>query len=40
MPYHELGKFKWENLGLKYELEGVPSATSEDISRVKKILGI
>lgn len=40
MPYHELGKFKWENLGLKYELEGVPPATSEDISRVKKILGI
>ena len=31
MPYHELGKFKWENLRLKYELEGVPSATSEDI---------
>lgn len=40
MPYHELGKFKWENLGLKYELEGVPPATSEDISRVKGILGI
>ena len=40
MPYHELGKFKWENLGLEYELEGVPSATSEDIERVKKILEI
>lgn len=40
MPYHELGKFKWENLGLEYELEGVPAATSEDIKRVKRILGI
>ena len=40
MPYHELGKFKWENLGIKYELEGVPSATAEDIKRVKEILGI
>lgn len=40
MPYHELGKFKWKNLGLKYELEGVPTATSEYISRVKKILEI
>ena len=40
MPYHELGKFKWENLGLKYELEGISSATNEDIERVKKILGI
>lgn len=40
MPYHELGKFKWENLGLKYELDGIPAATSKDIERVKKILGI
>ncbi len=40
MPYHELGKFKWENLGFNYELDGVPAATSEDIARAKKILGI
>ncbi len=40
MPYHELGKFKWKNLGLKYELEGVPTATSEDISRAKNFLEI
>ena len=40
MPYHELGKFKWENLGLKYELEGIPSASSEDIEKVKRILDI
>jgi len=38
MPYHELGKFKWKNLGLEYGLEGIPSATSEDIEKVKKIL--
>lgn len=40
MPYHELGKFKWEKLGVKYELEGVPAATSEDIERVKRVLGV
>ena len=40
LPYHELGKSKWGNLGLNYELEGVPSASKEDIERVKKILEI
>ncbi|MBQ2916714.1 MAG: pyruvate formate lyase-activating protein [Clostridia bacterium] len=40
MPYHELGKFKWENLGFEYELEDIPSATSEDIKRAKKLLEI
>ena len=37
LSYHDMGKFKWENLGFKYELEGVRSATSEDIERAKKI---
>lgn len=40
MPYHELGKFKWENLGFNYELDGIPAATSKDIGRAKKILEI
>lgn len=40
LPYHELGKSKWENLGINYELEDIPAATSEDIKRVKEILEI
>ncbi len=40
IPYHELGKYKWENLGLKYKLEGIPPASSEDIKKAKKILDI
>lgn len=40
LPYHSHGKFKWEQLGLKYELENVPDATTEDINRVKNILGL
>lgn len=38
LPYHDLGKFKWSELGCKYELEGVPIATSEDVQRAKQIL--
>ena len=40
MPYHEMGKYKWDKLGQKYELEGVSQATNEDIARVKNILDI
>lgn len=40
LKYHNMGKFKWQDLGYKYELENVPNATDEDISRVRKILNI
>jgi pyruvate formate lyase activating enzyme len=38
LKYHDMGKFKWENLGLKYELENVRVATDEDIKKAKEIL--
>lgn len=40
LPYHDLGKFKWLNLGLQYPLEGVRTANNEDVIRAKKILGL
>ena len=40
LAYHDLGRFKWENLGCNYELEDVPNATTEDVARAKRILGI
>ena len=39
-PYHELGKFKWEQLGNTYKLENIRPATQEDIKRAKEILEI
>lgn len=38
LPYHDLGKFKWEKLGKPYELEGVPTAKAEDVKRAKELL--
>ena len=40
LPYHDLGKFKWEKLGCSYELEGYRTANNEDVKRAKEILGI
>lgn len=38
LPYHDLGKTKWENMGLEYSLEGVVSPTNDEIEKAKKIL--
>lgn len=40
LPYHGLGKYKWEKLGFSYELDGVPDATKKDVERAKEILEI
>ena len=40
LPYHTLGKSKWEKLGIQYELDGTRPANSEDVAKAKKILGI
>lgn len=40
LKYHSMGKYKWEKMGLKYELDGVRDATIEDEERAKKILEI
>ena len=40
LPYHSIGKYKWEKLGLKYPLEGVRDGNQEDVDRAKKILEI
>lgn len=38
LPYHTLGLFKWENLKIKYPLEGVRSPSKEEVEKADKIL--
>ncbi len=40
LPYHDYGKFKWEELGIKYELDDVKPPSQEQIDKAKEILGI
>lgn len=40
LKYHDMGKFKWENLGCEYPLKNIPVATDEDLKKAKEILGI
>ena len=40
LPYHDLGKFKWEQLGEVYPLEKVRTANNDDVKRAKEILKI
>ena len=40
LPYHDLGKFKWEQLGEIYPLEKVRTANNDDVKRAKERLGI
>ncbi len=38
LPYHTLGKEKWEKLCLEYPLEGVPTPSKEAVEKARNIL--
>jgi pyruvate formate lyase activating enzyme len=33
LPFHQMGKFKWERLGLEYTLRDVPAPSPEAAER-------
>ncbi len=38
LAYHELGREKWAKLGMPYRLEGIPSATAQQMAEARRIL--
>lgn len=40
LPYHDLGKFKWEQLNCEYPLKQYRTANDNDVKRAKTILEI
>lgn len=40
LPYHTMGKQKWEKLGICYPLDGVRTPTEEEVDRASEILKI
>ncbi|WP_010677837.1 pyruvate formate-lyase-activating protein [Bacillus timonensis] len=38
LPYHKLGMYKWESLGLEYKLQGVEPPTEERVKNAERIL--
>ena len=40
LPYHELGVYKWETLGLEYPLAGVKPPTEDRVKNAERIINL
>lgn len=40
LPYHTLGLFKWQNLGIRYPLEGVRVPTAQEVQTAEELLHV
>lgn len=38
LPYHTLGAYKWKELGMKYELEGIEPPTAKRVRNANRLL--
>ncbi|GKU78849.1 pyruvate formate-lyase-activating protein [Paenibacillus sp. L3-i20] len=38
LPYHRMGVYKWQQLGLPYVLEGVPTPTDREVERARNTI--
>ncbi|OPA81300.1 pyruvate formate-lyase 1-activating enzyme [Paenibacillus selenitireducens] len=38
LPYHQMGIYKWKELGREYPLEGVPSPTDDEVNRAYRLI--
>lgn len=38
LPYHQMGVYKWEQLGKVYPLEGVPAPTEQEVERAYRLI--
>lgn len=40
LPYHALGMFKWEKLGIEYQLKDAVAPTSEEVAKAEELLRV
>lgn len=38
LPYHEMGKYKWKELGLKYKLKDIKIPTKQECKKIKQAI--